>query len=273
MQTWQSLVADLCLGMGDQGWIWRGQSLASWPLATSLDRTLKGMAADPAERGRREQRALSFFRAHAGQHLGVTPPQDDLLGWLVAMQHYGAPTRLLDWTESPFVAIYFAYRDMPPEQKEPAALWLYDVRLGHMTLIQREELQFPKLRDDTHEGPRPEWPAEINDLVRRYIQSKSPTPLAIVPNRPDSRMTAQQTVLTVDGRVDGGIVYPMRGPVGPLLFKAELPAFWRRQALRDLGMMGITDASLFPGAEGIARHTALMVRDGVRHIRNEVEGY
>jgi len=38
----------------------------------------------------------------------LIPDDEDLVGWWQLMQHYRAPTRLLDWTRSPYVATYFA---------------------------------------------------------------------------------------------------------------------------------------------------------------------
>ena len=42
------------------------------------------------------------------------------------MQHYGVPTRLLDWTENPFVAIYFALVSMEDIKNVDAAIWMCD---------------------------------------------------------------------------------------------------------------------------------------------------
>jgi hypothetical protein len=87
-------------------------------------------------------------------------------------------------------------------------------------------------------------------------------------------MTAQQTVLTVDARLDGGVPYPLSGSASlPLLFKIELMPEWRRDVLRELALMGITDATLFADVSGVAQHASRIVRDGFRHVRNELEGH
>ena len=52
---------------------------------------------------------IETFKRHAALLTELRVPQaDDLLGWLCVMQHYRAPTRLLDWSENLLVALYFA---------------------------------------------------------------------------------------------------------------------------------------------------------------------
>lgn len=51
------------------------------------------------------------FRRHAHTYLSRVPAETDTLEWLALMQHYGAPTRLLDFTESFWIALYFAIED------------------------------------------------------------------------------------------------------------------------------------------------------------------
>jgi len=43
--------------------------------------------------------------------------------WLALMRHYGAPTRLMDWTWSFYVAVFFAMHDIPPESEDNCAVW------------------------------------------------------------------------------------------------------------------------------------------------------
>jgi hypothetical protein len=69
------------------------------------------------------------FKSRAHMHLSavqVPDPQEELT-WLAQMQHYGVPTRLLDFTYSPFVALYFAIREQGSAKKRShVRLWAID---------------------------------------------------------------------------------------------------------------------------------------------------
>src|SRR5436305_9002283 len=90
------------------GWAFRGQRDAEWPLLSSLSRHLKDFVADKTCWRERESRAIRIFRRKAHNYVSDLRILDDDLRCLAMMQHHGAPTRLLDFTKSPFVAAFFA---------------------------------------------------------------------------------------------------------------------------------------------------------------------
>lgn len=92
-------------------WVFRGQSNADWGLTTSLERFVvdnKAQILTELELRSAETSAIENFQREAA--MSYHSKYDEKVEWLGLMQHYGAPTRLLDFTESPLVALYFASR-------------------------------------------------------------------------------------------------------------------------------------------------------------------
>ena len=102
----------------------RGQS-GSLQLEPSLIRLLKaGISAKDALYI--EYESIIEFKSLAPLFIQSKFMPDREMGklfWLPVMQHYGAPTRLLDWTTSPFVASYFAVKDLP---ENDGVVWFYN---------------------------------------------------------------------------------------------------------------------------------------------------
>jgi hypothetical protein len=122
--SWQELVSEL-VAMDSEGWVFRGLSNYDYQLLSKLERVLHDAGIYFADWRHRESSAIAFFKERARHYLSDLPDDWDLLSWLALMQHYGAPTRLTDWTVSPFVACYFAYESVRASSKEgDAALWM-----------------------------------------------------------------------------------------------------------------------------------------------------
>lgn len=88
------------------GWIFRGQSYSGWRLETSLERSYKRVLPSIPIIQCEKNILLRFKR---GAHLVAShlPAQRNTLEWLAFIQHYGGPTRLLDFTKSFYIAAFF----------------------------------------------------------------------------------------------------------------------------------------------------------------------
>src|ERR1700733_12232794 len=98
--------------------VWyRGQADAGWKLVPAIGRVLEHLKA--------ELTLIKLFKQNARPHLREYPNTE--WEWVFLMQHHRAPTRLLDWSESPLVGLYFALWDQQgTSEKSDAALWFLD---------------------------------------------------------------------------------------------------------------------------------------------------
>jgi len=117
-------------------WLFRGHQSASYALEPSIERSAKGKNTSWATL---EAMILDEFQAKARLHMDVSDmPLDQKLSWLAIMQHHGVPTRLLDFTYSPYVALYFALRNRPDNCKSlPIAVWAIDVPTLRSDMVRR----------------------------------------------------------------------------------------------------------------------------------------
>ncbi len=105
--SWSALAA-LVEASADGTWIFRGEGSATYDLQPKAGRigAYRGAARKKPYAAADEQSALELLKRQARPYLRHTPAND--LEWLAIAQHHGMSTRLLDWSESPLVAAYFA---------------------------------------------------------------------------------------------------------------------------------------------------------------------
>ena len=119
----------------DVGGPWyRGQQRKQWTLIPNIVRL--GCSDRAIEDDIREEFAT---RAPALSRFEMSPTNAWDLYFL--MQHYGAPTRLLDWTESPAIALYFAVRDNPGHYD--SAVWTLDPYRLNERVTKKDEVISP----------------------------------------------------------------------------------------------------------------------------------
>src|SRR5262245_61006901 len=110
LKTWDDILSYRRDHLSACRWIFRGVSAWEHKLDTTFDRVVADLSLDEADRWKFEAWMLSEFKRRAHHYLGKsnTPNPNDYLEWFSLMRHHGAPSRLLDFSYSFFVAAYFA---------------------------------------------------------------------------------------------------------------------------------------------------------------------
>jgi len=143
-----SNVDDLdCFAQNHEGWLFRGSRLPEWRFETSLERASRRCGAIEADY---EKSIVREFQRHAHAYLPRVPDLENTLEWLALMQHYGAPTRLLDFTYSFWIALFFAFEDADADCVVVALdrHSLGDTQGKDFNLVLRENIQHGLHRDD-----------------------------------------------------------------------------------------------------------------------------
>ena len=229
---------------GLNGWAFRGHQSADWLLINSLSRQLTQFCPDETTWRIRESRALRIFRRKAHIYLDARHAIEDDLRCLSMMQHHGAPTRLLDFTKSPFVAAFFALENSTSDAAVFAlntpALW--NLAPSFDLSLTREVID----------------PRQPGGYARHFASSLNPILWCGEPAEMDRRLVAQSGLFVVPGQIHLTLDQILRHyqATQPLLKKIVLPHGLRAQAMQSLYRMNITHATLFPDLDGLARSIA-----------------
>lgn len=91
-----------------------------------------------------ERRMFDEFKRSSYPHLNFKPSND--LEWLTVAQHYGVPTRLLDWTENALAALYFAVNKDPLVDTK-AVVWVFSASMDNKIFVDDENLDVFKEKE------------------------------------------------------------------------------------------------------------------------------
>lgn len=188
----------------------------------------------------------------------ITPAND--LEWFFIMQHYGMPTRLLDWTESYLVALYFAVLDAHENTDTNAAVWMLDAWDFNEQFMKQRSI--PSSSDERMVS---EYVAnETTGVIARNIIGEPPVVLRA--NKATPRIAAQKGLFTIHGRNTEPLLQfvettnnkgkpSKEGQLSQRIFckKIIVLGSYKNQILKDLYCAGISHSVLFPEVEGICR--------------------
>ena len=209
-----------------------------------------------AERLQLEKDLLSWFKDRSMAY--QTREFENPWRRLFFMQHFRVPTRLLDWTENPFIALYFAltharhkYRDDgTAEYQRRAAVWVLEPGLWNQRALDEMLPYDPRIpspddaRLDAHK-PR----SDEEDLEERLRDR----PVAMFGIYDNLRIAAQRGTFVIFGKKMSPMedIYTQNNFPADSLVKLEIVAKSIPGLLDSLRALGITDSVVFPDLEGL----------------------
>jgi hypothetical protein len=213
----------------------RGQDRASDPL---IPRRYRYRFVD-------EDEIRSEFKRRTPQLILAAQPHSEWERYFL-MQHYGLPTRLLDWSEGALLALHFAL--VSNNGQSDPAVWALDPFWLNAQVANKDKLL-----------PDPEDRRD-RKLLRRYLPDLFPTPRPHLPDSPialqpphiDRRIAAQLSSFTIHGRQPRGLeIVAARSP-RPHLAKITIPRGSVKRILEQLLDSGIAETTVYPDLHGLA---------------------
>jgi hypothetical protein len=241
-------------------WLFRGVPDTDWRLAPTLLRVLKpaiqaGRITTNRDIWEIEQELLRQFYQDAhnwlDQHQLPADPETDLFVSWAVMRHFGAPTRLLDWSLSAYVALFFACEDRWADSD--GCVWCVMKRATDTVMAAR----YSSFKEFVSSDPAA--PAKL--LVK---QIDPPAVLAMFHlKRPADRIYMQQGWFSLcsDARRDHADILEEALAEAPgHLIRITIPKVLKPEMMRRLQNINVTGRTLFPGIDGLGRSISGLAR-------------
>jgi hypothetical protein len=261
-------------------WIFRGEKKFNKDeeqkyLRTSLESAfdLYGIRTDK-KKTKCEMKIIRKFQRKASLYIkGREPDTDDILEWLALMRHHGAPTRLMDWNYSYYIAIYFALAE-----NENGVVWaLNTTKMSNAKFVidripKKGHVRFSKLRRRLKRRDDILGIRGMNDklddlaiacyLIEDPFKNRLPLVYPVNPFRLNRRLTIQHGLFLLTGDIGKSFKENLKNCVGkPQLHKItiECNKQERNEILRQLKNMNISNDVLFQDLDGFAKSTEEML--------------
>lgn len=252
-ETWQELLDHLQAGAWNETLqrfrlraAFRGSSRVGEGLRTSLSR-LGGNYAE------KERHIIRNFRKYARRSLDA---EDSVWNWLALAKHHGLPTRLLDWSFSPFVALHFATQSSDDFDRD-GELWVVGFPQVNRVLPQPLRELLDDEGSDVFSAEMLSSVGSLRDLDRLGDQ---PFMLFLEPPSLDERIVNQAALFSLlSSARDQPEVWLNQHP--DAFRRIVIPARLKWEVRDRLDQLNITERVLFPGLDGLSAWLKRYYRD------------
>jgi hypothetical protein len=219
-------------------YVYRGSWSKEFDLSTSLTRL-------GSRYHELEPHILRNFRKYAYSN---SSPGDSIWNWLAVAQHHGLPTRLLDWTYSPYVALHFATDDLS-KYDEDGVIWCVDY-------VKSNELLPLKLKTAIREEGSNVFTPEIlhpvcSSLKELALLQDEEFVVFLEPPSLDARIVHQYALFSLMSTAQANMSAWL-GQHPELYFRIIIPASLKWEIRDKLDQANITERVLFPGLSGLS---------------------
>ena len=216
-------------------YVYRGMENLKHDLSTSLNRLGESHL---------ERHLLRNFRKYSQ----IEDEKKSIWNWLALAQHHGLPTRLLDWTYSPYVALHFATCDFTQFKKD-GVIWAvnYVDTKTHLP----DQLKYIIEEEGSHIFTAEMLDKATNSLEKLQLLKKEEFAVFFEPPSIDQRIVNQYAVFSMMSNPDKQLDEWL-GEKTVQYFKIIIPAKLKWEIRDKLDQSNINERVLFPGLDGLA---------------------
>ena len=268
------------------GFVFRGQGDYDWHIESSLERMIKRFHPNNQivhkiyPQGYEKDMLREIQWKYPKYEKANLPKADEIIEWLSIMQHFGSPTRMVDFTYSPYIAMFMAIDSSNGDHD--ASVWcLNELILRNMFSDDYEQRCEKRVYDK--ELQKELIYGEANQVISDSVnENRKDFPLNVYlvqPHKVNDRILVQQGLFAIPGKI--GIPFEdnlfslvdnrmpetihfkeiieysnsdkMFKPYDFFLIKIKIPSMFRLNITKSLYLMNISSETMYPGVEGLAK--------------------